>query len=334
MSQHLINQQKIRLTQKLINSLNRVFNKDPNETLALRFAYAGEMNWQVLNDRLTINVSGGGGGGASLNINLNDYTFTELSDFMRLQPGYSVTFFNAELADLNATILLDSVGVQGTEKGDQLYAHQSLLWVWFDALASELNKAQQAITQLTSELVIGTASHDWLGEWGKQYAVDPIVGETDSAYAIRIISEVIELKSNNRVLEKAIEDQTGIQVSVVDMDWWYQPQLMLDLGFIPGELAPGSSPAGGYPYWGNPANNQPVVCSFAVILGIVDISSLDQVTIVTIKNIVSRYKAAGTHGRYYGPSGTLLNTNTLGENTNDLVVLSGPLLRTYREITL
>ncbi len=332
MSQHLINQQKIRLTQKLINSLNRVFNKAPNETLALRFAYAGEMNWQVLNDRLTINVSGGGS--ASLNINLNDYTLTELSDFMRLQPGYSVTFFNAELADLNATILLDSVGVQGTEKGDQLYAHQSLLWVWFDALASELNKAQQAITQLTSELVIGTASHDWLGEWGKQYAVDPIVGETDSAYAIRIISEVIELKSNNRVLEKAIEDQTGIQVSVVDMDWWYQPQLMLDLGFIPGELAPGSSPAGGYPYWGNPANNQPVVCSFAVILGIVDISSLDQVTIVTIKNIVSRYKAAGTHGRYYGPSGTLLNTNTLGENTNDLVVLSGPLLRTYREITL
>jgi len=332
MSQHSLRLPPKRLTQKLIESLNSAFNKDPNETLALRFAYAGEMNWQVLNDQLTINVSGGIG--VSLNLNLNDYTFIELSDFIQQQPGYSVTFFNAELADLNATILLDGVGIQGTENADQLYAHQSLLWIWFDALAAELNKAKQAITQLSNELVIKSASHDWLIEWGKQYAVDPIVGETDQAYAIRIISEVIELKSNNRVLEKAIEDQTGIQVSVVDMDWWYQPQLMQDLGFIPGELAPGSPPSGGYPYWGNPANNHPVVCSFAVILGIVDISSLDQVTIVTIKNIVSRYKAAGTQGRYYGPSGYLLNTNTIGENTNDLVVLSGPLLRTYREITL
>ncbi len=322
----------MKLAQTLIASLNRVFDKDSRKTLAFQLAYNGEMNWQVLNDRLLVRVSGGEG--VSLDLDLNAYTFRDLSDFIRQQPGYSITLFNADLAELKATILLDGEGVQGTAGGDQLMVHQSLLWVWFDAMASELNKAKQAIAELPRELVIERASRDWLSEWGKQYAVARIVGETDTAYAIRIISEVIELKSNNRVLEKAIEDQTGIQVSVVDIDWWQKPELMDALGFIPGDMAPGTPPTGGYPYWGNPANNNPVVCSFAVILGIVDISALDRVSIVTIKNIVDRYKAAGTHGRYYGPSGALLNTNTPGENSNDLVFLSGPQLRTYREITL
>ena len=320
----------MKLTSKLIGYLNSVFDKDSRKTVALRFSYDGNMNWTISDEILTTIVSGGTG--AAFSVDVGSYSLSGLASYISSLPGYTVSYINNDISDLSATILLDGRGIQGATNGDALMAHQSLLWVWLDAHARELEDAKAAVSSLPAEMVVGTASTDWLNVLGDMYDVDRFSGETDQSYAVRIISEVVELKSNNIVLEKAIEDQTGLKVTVADIDWWYNSQLVNDLGFT--NLAPGSPPAGGYPYWGLDANDNPVVCSFAVIIGVVNVGALDTITVATIKNIVNKYRAAGTYGRYFAPSGYFLNTNTAAEITNDAVYLSGPKMQKYSEVTI
>ncbi len=320
----------MKLTTKLLGYLNRVFDKAPHQMVALRFVYDGQMNWTISDETLATTVSGGTG--AIFSVNLGSYKLSELASFISSQAGYSVTFADNNISDLSATILLDSSGIQGAINGDALFAHRSLLWVWFDAVARVLTNAKTSIDSVPNEMVVSTASTDWLNELGDLYNVYRFKGEIDKNYAGRIISEVAKIKSNNIALEVAIKEQTGIQASVLDIDWWYNPTLISDLGFT--VLAPGSPPAGGYPYWGLDANNEPVVCTFAVILGVVDIGALDSVTVATVKKIVAKYRAAGTYGRYFAPAGYFLNTNTSNNNTNNLTYLSGPQMAAYRESNL
>ena len=317
----------MKLTSKLIGFLNRVFDKNPYSVVALRFDYDGNMNWRVDDEALTMTVSGGTG--VSLAIDLGSSSLSELATYIAAQPGYTVSYTNADIGDLDATILLDTE----SQAGDGvLYAHQSLLWTWFDAVAKELTLVRQSIESMPAEMVISTASTDWLRELGDLYDIDRFTGEADPSYAIRMINEILELKCNNIALEQAIKAQTGIVATVADIDWWYNPGLLTDLGIT--GLKAGAPPTGGYPYWGAIINDNPVVCTFAVILGVENVGALDALTVAKIKNIVNKYKAAGTHARYFAPVGNFLNTNTLGETTNNAIYLAGPALPTYSEVTL
>lgn len=98
-------------------------------------------------------------------------------------------------------------------------------------------------------------------------------------------------------------------------------------------VAPGTPPAGGYPYWGLQANNNKMVCTFAVLIN-ASLASLSQATKDTIKAAVERNRAAGTYPRYYVLTGTLLIANTAANNTNNLTYLSAPLTATYQQVTL
>lgn len=319
----------MKLASKLISYLGSAFDKDPVQAVALKFSYDGNLNWKITDNVFTTTVSGGTG--VSLALTLSDYTITELSDYLSSQAGYTSTYVNDDISSLSAITVMDGSGVQG-DGAISLLAHQSLLWLWFDVIAKELAVAALSVTEMIKELVVGTSSTDWLNEWGDFYGIPRITDESNALYATRIASEVVGVNSTNLALEKKILDQAGMQATVSDIDWWYNAQLVNDLGFT--SLAPGDPPAGGYPYWGLDINDNPVVCSFAVILGVVNVGALDPVTVATIKNIVNKYKAAGTHGRYFAPSGYFLNTNTAGEDTNNAVYLSGPKMQTYSEVTI
>lgn len=95
----------MRLTDKLLGFLNRVFSKDPESFLAFRLRYDGQMTWTVLDGIFTTTVSGGTG--VALSVSLASHTLGSLATFLSSQPGYSVPYADSTVASRSAWVLID-----------------------------------------------------------------------------------------------------------------------------------------------------------------------------------------------------------------------------------
>lgn len=204
----------MKLTQKLVGYLNRAFNRDPADFLALRLRYDGLMNWKVEDAVLYTYVSGGSGD--NLQVSLDQFTLGELADHLTVQPGYSVVLRPpSELSGLGARILLDSTGDQDLSNGDHLRAFTSPVWAYLDANAVELKQAREQIYQMLRQMNVVSGEGEWLDEIGGYYSVLRRDGEIDALYGPRIIEEVIRPRNNNKAIELAISRATGGLPSVV-----------------------------------------------------------------------------------------------------------------------
>jgi hypothetical protein len=206
----------MRLTQKLLNYLNRVFDKDPVQFLALRLSYDGAMSWRVNDAVLTTTVTGGSG--QALQVDLSGYSVSDLATFLAAQPGYSVPYVDSsELSRLSARVLLDGGADIGTSNGDHLYGYTSVLWSYLEAVANELTIAKQQIAQALRQMSTRTAEGAWLDELGSYYGVPRLDGELDASYGPRIIAEVLRPRENNVAIEEAIRVFTGQDTTVTDV---------------------------------------------------------------------------------------------------------------------
>jgi len=317
--------------EKLLGLLHRVFVRDPESFLALRLSYDGQMNWEVKDGGLITAVSGGSG--SPLSISLSGHSIASLAAYIAAQPGYSTPYVDVDNSSRSALILINSSGVQGASNGDHVYGFSSLLWVIIGAWAEALNDVKIALVSMVDQLNVTLAAGDWLNEWGWRFSNERIDGETDVEYSARLVAEVLQVRTTNKALEQVIFDATGIVVDVVDIDWRDGPSNNLAMLGIT-TIAPGTFPTGGYPYWGSPVNDNPLVCAFAIILHLLSINDVDPVVIAQIKRIVDSHRAAGTVGLYFGPSGTLLHTNTSIEVTNSLGYVCGPSTGQYVQINV
>lgn len=198
------------LTQKLLGYLNRVFNKNPDRFLALRFQYDGMgMQWSVADGVMAVTADGGVG--SSFSVELSGYTLRDLADHIAGLPGFSVSYLSNGAAGLSALVLLDSDGDQSQSNGDHIYGYSSLLYAYLEAVSSELEAAKAQVDGLPSQMNIynsdGTlgATNDWLDEVGGYFGVPRANGEMDQAYGPRIIAEVVRERGNNVALEIALE---------------------------------------------------------------------------------------------------------------------------------
>lgn len=207
----------MKLTQKLLSLLHRVFDVDPEQFLALRINYNGSsLTWSVSDAVLTTTVSGGAGSGMS--IDLTKYTLRELVSYIAAQPGYSVpSAGTSDQLSLSARVLIDGSGDASASNGDHLYAYTSLTWVYLEAAAVELRAAKAQIPQALNQMSVTTASDDWIDELGSYYDVPRQQGENDESYGPRIIAEVIRPRANNVAMEKAISYYTGQATKVTDV---------------------------------------------------------------------------------------------------------------------
>lgn len=205
------------LTKKLLGLLNRIFDIDPEQFLALRIRYNGtSLSWTVKDCILTTSVNGGSG--QNLSIDLSVYTLRQLVNFIAAQPGYSVpSAGTSEQLSLSARVLLDGSGHASQSNGDHLYAYTSLTWVYLDAAAYELKAAAAQIPNALAQMSITTASDDWIDELGGYYGVKRQQGELDASYGPRIIAEVVRPRANNVAMEKAISYYTGQATKVADV---------------------------------------------------------------------------------------------------------------------
>lgn len=275
----------MRLTQKLLSFLHKVFDKDPAQFLALRIQYAGGMTWEVSDATLTTTVTGGPGHG--LTIDLTQYTVGELANFIGLQPGYSIAYVNqATFSLLSARVLLDASNDISLSNGDHLYAYTSELWSYMEAQASELQQAEIQIGNMLLQMSTTTAQDEWLDVLGGYYGVPRLQGEPNSSYGPRIIAEVLRPRSNNVALEMAISAYTGQPTTVTDVIE-YGPTFPLYNGAIERD---------GTHFYN--ASATPIYGLFDVEYAYDLLNGGDQTAFAqTVIGIINRYRAAGTHLR-------------------------------------
>lgn len=209
----------MKLTQRLIGYLNRVFDKGPGEVLALRLRYDGTgMTWRVADGVLTTSVIGGTG--SALSVNLSGYTVADLCVLLSSQPGYSVEYQDmSTFTGRSALVLLDGSGDQDKSNGDHLYGFTSVLWAYMDAVASELTLLKASISEAILQMSAKTASDEWVDEHGTFYKVARGINESDSIYAARIVSEVVKARGNNVAISQAIKTAVlADRVLVADYD--------------------------------------------------------------------------------------------------------------------
>lgn len=199
----------MKLTQKLIGYLNRVFDRGTSQVLALRLRYDGTgMTWRIADGTLTTAVSGGTG--AALSVPLSQYSVAELGAFLAAQPGYSVPYQDlSTFTGLSALVLLDGEGDQSKSNGDHLNGFTSVLWAYMDSIASELTLLNASIAEAIKQLSAKTAEGEWVDEHGSYYNVKRENGEQDVAYVARMISELIRARGNNISIADAVERAIG-----------------------------------------------------------------------------------------------------------------------------
>lgn len=200
----------MKLTQKLLGYLNRVFDKGPEEVLAFRLRYAGTgMTWTVSDAVMTLTAIGGAAPGVT-QIDLKQHTLASLVSYLQTRTGYSIEYQDTTtLMQRSAVALIDGSGDQDQSNGDHFRAFTSMLWAYMDAQAASLTAAREASAEALLQMSAATASDEWVDEHGNYYNVGRTTGETDAAYVARMISEVIRARGNNVAIADSIERSIG-----------------------------------------------------------------------------------------------------------------------------
>lgn len=205
----------MKLTQKLLGYLSRVFDAGPAKVLVMRMRYDGAMSWRVAEGVLTTTVSGGTGSGIA--VTLSAYTLPDLAAFIAAQPGYSVPYADMTgVSSLSSSVLIDGGADQDDSNGDYLHAYTSALWAYLESQSGELKLLREAVDESLLQMSAQSAGGEWVDEHGDYYAVPRVADESDAAYAARIVAEVGRARGTNLAIGAAIRESTGAVSVVVD----------------------------------------------------------------------------------------------------------------------
>lgn len=209
----------MKLTQRLLSFLHRVFDKSPQQFLAMRIAcYGSGLTWSVSDAVLTTTPVGGTA--QPLVLDLRTFTVAGLAAHIAMQTGYSVPYVDgSQLVNLSATVLMEASGNVDASNGDHLYGYTSVLWSYMEANAVELQAAETQIGNMLLQMSTTTAEDMWLDELGSYYKVPRQQGEIDMVYGPRIIATVLRPLGNNVAIEAALRViNAGLPVTVSDYD--------------------------------------------------------------------------------------------------------------------
>lgn len=305
----------MKLTQKLLSLLHRVFDPDPEKFLALRMSYGGTMTWTVAEGVLTTSVVGGIGQGFS--IDLTTVTITQLVAYIAARPGYQVLYVDGSSnQSLSARVLMDGTGNIAQSNGDHLYGYTSLVWAYFEAVGTELKAAKAQIPEAIKQMSVPTASSDWIDELGAYYGVPRLQGETDQSYGARIIAETVRPRANNVAMERAISYYTGQATKVTDVTIYgagfpkYNGAITRNSAYL---YQPLSTPKYGL---------------FDVEIGYDLLGGTDQSAFASIvAGIVEKLRSAGTHMRALSmQSGAISDTFTPPTDNSPMTIVATPVL--------
>lgn len=200
----------MKLINKLLGYLNRVFDKDPTPFVALRLAHDDGFAWVVEEEVLTVTSPAG-----PRVVALNSITLNGVVAALDGVDGFTATV--GDQGGRSARVLLDGFGSGIAGVPTVLQGYTSLLWSYLAAMASELGEMRRQVANMLLQLSTTTGEGVWLDVIGDYYGVRRFPGEADLAYGPRIIAETLRPRSNNVALEAAIEIYTGQVADVVDV---------------------------------------------------------------------------------------------------------------------
>lgn len=204
------------LLTKLLRRLNSPFNKDPVAFAAVTVMHAsGALNWWVRDGTLSMAQAGGVGG--PLSIDLSTVTCASLAAYINAQPGYAASGpSDPALAALSATALIRRSGTAAAAIPAVIQGYTSNLWAYLSACADQIIAVRVAIAGMIEQMNVLTAVGEWLDLWGSYFGIPRLAAETDTAYAPRMVAQVLEPRSNNEAIASALTKATGQKCTVVD----------------------------------------------------------------------------------------------------------------------
>lgn len=209
----------MKLTERLVHYLHRVFDKNPERFLALRIGCDGTgLTWTICDAVLTVEPVGGSA--SPMTIDLRSHTVAALAAFIAAQPGYAVLYVDgSSRSALSSLALMDGAGDVVQAGGDCLYGYTSVVWAYIDANAEQLTEAGAQIGNMLQQMNTVTAEGCWLDMLGSYYGIFRKLGEPDAQYGPRIVATVVRPLGNNVAIESALRVLNGgLAASVADVD--------------------------------------------------------------------------------------------------------------------
>jgi hypothetical protein len=280
---------------KLLNYIHSAFDKEPDKFTAFRVRHTSELfSWLVSKRVLTLYDNNG----LLYSIDLSLYSLKTLVNYLSTLPDINIVYTDTDRRDISACALIEGEGFQNQSNGDLLSAYQSTLWLFLDAMATELSEAKDRIIAMLDQLSVKTADDYWLDEWGNYFGILRELNEIDQLYSTRIINEVIMPRGNNKAIEALLLNKYG-QVSEVN-------NITLYTNPIPNY-------GGTYLHNGtynHNAENKPLYGLFEIVIGHDLINSGSPPEFIkSVRDLIERIRDAGTH-----LDAVRLSTSALSDN--------------------
>lgn len=281
----------MKLVGKLLNYVHEAFRKDADVFTALRVRHTSDaFSWHISDRVLSLRdganpIYDSNTGFPVPDINLSGLSILDLSVHLGSIGGVTVAYVDTERQGLSACSLIDGDGYQNRSNGDIISGYQSSLWMYLDALSTELAEAKKRITDMLDQMSIATADDEWLDEWGGYFGIPRDPGEIDAVYANRIIIEVIKPRGNNKAIEAALYRKYGQIASVTD---YYLPGIPIP-SYVGRQYNDGT-------YVHNQIGSEPVCGLFQITIGYdILLSGAPPAFISDVRAFVEKLRDAGTH---------------------------------------
>lgn len=185
-----------------------VFDGSPVAELAFRLQHEDGASWSVGDRVFTAKA-----GALEVTHDLRQFTVNQLVNQL-MADGFTIVSPSPRFSGISSLVLVDGSGSQNVSNGDHVTAYTSLLWVLLNGYAGEVLDAEEQVRQALLQMVITTASGEWLDLWGALYGVPRNPGESDAHFVPRIPREAFRVRNNARAIELAIRDATGFDVRI------------------------------------------------------------------------------------------------------------------------
>lgn len=163
---------------------------------------------------------------------LDELTVSELIAIIT-PMGYSVTLENASILEESALIILEADNRSLLDNGETFYVFTSNIWRVMYPLHRKLNEAGRDVDMAVEQIMLPSASGEWLDYWVGFFKMKRLPDETDELLLRRAFLTISSVKANDIAIEELISYYIETNVKVLD----YAPATF-EIRVSPDNMAP------------------------------------------------------------------------------------------------
>jgi hypothetical protein len=205
------------ILERLISHVPDYLDKDPAAVPGLTLLYTGGTGSVTITRRtLTTVVTNG----QSLAIPLTGLTLQSLATQIRAHTGYTALTPGTETSP---ALLLSEVEAVDLIVGARLLWCSAFLWRLLAPIAWAIEDSLTNVAAGVRQMALPSADGAFVDFWASYYGgLLRRLNETDRAFALRVILEVLRVRLNARAIEQIVLDELGVRVTIRNLsdDAW------------------------------------------------------------------------------------------------------------------